>query len=223
VNRLLTEPVRAALASIEAQGRALDPAAKARVRAAQHDAGRDPLPLAERDRLYAGAPLSVTPEVGRLLYALVRAKRPAAAFEFGTSVGYSTIHLAAALADAGGAGRLITTEKDPDKARLAREHLAAAGLDDRVAVHAGDALGTIATLPTGIDFAFLDGWNDLYLDVLRALEPRLAPATVVVADYSADDPLLAPFITYIFDPGTGWAATELPVGDGVAVATWDGA
>ncbi|HJY95068.1 MAG TPA: hypothetical protein VJ371_08935, partial [Streptosporangiaceae bacterium] len=44
---------------------------------------------------YAELYIPVSPEGGRLLYALVRASRPATVVEFGTSFGISTIHLAA--------------------------------------------------------------------------------------------------------------------------------
>src|SRR6516165_133602 len=46
-----------------------------------------------RDREF----MAVAPEVGRLLYLLVRSRRPARVVEFGMSFGLSTIHLAAAL------------------------------------------------------------------------------------------------------------------------------
>ncbi|HST33536.1 MAG TPA: hypothetical protein VLJ80_08465 [Solirubrobacteraceae bacterium] len=43
-----------------------------------------------------------------------------------------------------------------------------------VEVRAGEALRTLDELPSGVDLLFLDGRNDLYLDVLRLVEPRLA-------------------------------------------------
>ena len=33
-----------------------------------------------------------------------------------------------------------------------------------------------------VDFVLLDGWKELYLPVLKLLEPRLSPGTLVVAD-----------------------------------------
>jgi predicted O-methyltransferase YrrM len=45
--------------------------------------------------------MPVAPDVGRLLYALVRASRPETVVEFGTSFGISTFHLAAAVTDNG--------------------------------------------------------------------------------------------------------------------------
>jgi predicted O-methyltransferase YrrM len=62
--------------------------------------------------------MPVSPDVGRLLYALVRADRPQTVVEFGSSFGISTIHLAAAVAD-NGAGRVVTTELSDQKATAA--------------------------------------------------------------------------------------------------------
>ena len=71
--------------------------------------------------------MPVSPEAGRLLYALVRACRPKIVVEFGTSFGISTIHLAAAVTD-NGTGRVVTTELSHRKAAAARENLEQAGL-----------------------------------------------------------------------------------------------
>src|ERR1700761_3462792 len=68
------------------------------------DATAADLALAFEDRYIA-----VSPEAGRLLYALARAIRPATVVEFGTSYGISTLYLAAAVTD-NGAGQVVTTE-----------------------------------------------------------------------------------------------------------------
>ena len=62
--------------------------------------------------------LPVTPEAGRLLYALVRASRPTTVVEFGMSLGISAIHLASAVRD-NGEGRLVTTELNDKKVAVA--------------------------------------------------------------------------------------------------------
>ena len=137
----------------------------------------------DRGAIYGLAPLSITPEVGELLYVLAMAARARTIVEFGASLGFSTIHLAAAARDLGGA-RVITTEMEPEKARLARQNLADAGLDDLVDLREGDALSTLADVDEG-DLLFLDGWNNLYLPVLDLLDPALSTGALVVADLSA--------------------------------------
>ena len=71
--------------------------------------------------------LAISPAYGRFLYAIARARRATRIVEFGTSMGVSTIYLAAALYDNGG-GKLIGSELEPTKVTRARAHLEAAGL-----------------------------------------------------------------------------------------------
>src|SRR6516164_5839619 len=71
--------------------------------------------------------LAVSPTYGRFLYAIARACKATRIVEFGTSMGISTIYLAAALRDNGG-GHLISSELEPAKVARARANLDAAGL-----------------------------------------------------------------------------------------------
>jgi predicted O-methyltransferase YrrM len=72
-------------------------------------------------------PLPVSRATGKLLYILARSIRARNIVEFGTSFGFSRLHLAAALRDSGG-GRLIGSEFESSKMERARENLAAGGL-----------------------------------------------------------------------------------------------
>lgn len=154
------------------------------------------VPAAERERLMRskteylelyGAlkefPLAVSRETGALLYMLARSIGAKTIVEFGTSFGVSTLHLAAALRDNGGGGRLITTEFEPFKAERAQEHLVAGGLLDLVEIRLGDALRTLAVdLPETIDLVLLDGAKALYPEILALLESRLRPGALIIAD-----------------------------------------
>src|SRR3954467_3295919 len=86
--------------------------------------------------------LPVTPEAGRLLYALVRATRPTTVVEFGMSFGISAIHLAAAVRD-NGSGRVVTTELSDSKIATAKQTFAKTGLADAITILEGDALTTL--------------------------------------------------------------------------------
>ena len=133
-------------------------------------------------------PLAVSPETGRLLYALARASNATTIVEFGTSFGLSTIFLAAALRDNGG-GRLITSEFEPSKVARATTHLVEAGLADLVEFRAGDALETLAhDLPDSVDLLLLDGAKALYPDILDLVEPRLRAGAMVLADDADKSP-----------------------------------
>ena len=155
--------------------------------------------------------LPVTPAAGRLLYALVRAARPATVVEFGMSLGISAIHLASAVRD-NGSGRVVTTELSAAKVSAAKKTFADVGLDDLIEVLEGDALTTLAELGGPVDFVLLDGWKELYVPVLELLEPRLAPGTLVVAD-NTSMPELEPYLEYVRDPSNGYVSVSFPARD----------
>jgi predicted O-methyltransferase YrrM len=207
--------VQRVLGRLRGQSEAEDGPAVARMREHEREVGHR-LYGRERGAVYGLAPLSVTPEVGELLYVLALARRPRTIVEFGASLGFSTIHLAAAARDLGDA-RVITTELEPDKARVARENLAEAGVDDLVDLREGDALSTLAGVPE-VDLLFLDGWNNLYLAVLDLLEPALSGGALVVADLSAGDPEQDSYCARMHDPGSGYASVEVPLDAGVVVS-----
>jgi predicted O-methyltransferase YrrM len=213
---LASEAVRRVLARLAAAGAAEDGPAKLRVRAREAELGAK-VYGAERADLYGSAPIAVAPEVGRLLYLLAAARRPSVVVEFGASLGVSTIHLAAALRDAG-SGRVIATERQPQKARGALENLREAGLDDLVEMRIGDATDTLRELPADVDMVFLDGWNDLYLPVLALVEPRLRPHALVVADLSADDPHCLAYRERMLERAGDYVSVDVPLDEGVLLS-----
>lgn len=159
------------------------------------------------------ARMPVTPEFGNLLYVMARASGARHVVEFGTSFGVSTIFLAAALRDNGG-GRIISTELFPKKAERAEANLREAGLADLVEIRVGDAR---ETLPSGeceaIDLILLDAAKDLYLDVLRLLEPRLRKGGLVVSDRAdldgGDGDRAAAYIAYLADVTNGYRMASI--------------
>jgi predicted O-methyltransferase YrrM len=172
-----------------------------------------------RDKADAFAELyiPVSPEGGRLLYTLIRASRPATVVEFGTSFGISTIHLAAAVRD-NGTGRVVSTELNAAKVARARANLAEAGLADVVTILAGDARETLADLPGPVGFVLLDGWKNLYLPLLRQLEPRLAAGALVVADDTVSMAAqMTDYLAYVRDPAHGYLSVSFPESDGLEI------
>jgi predicted O-methyltransferase YrrM len=162
--------------------------------------------------------IPVSPEGGRLLYTLIRASRPSNVVEFGTSFGISTIHLAAAVRD-NGVGRVVSTELNAAKVARARANIAEAGLADQVTILEGDALETLADLTTPVEFVLLDGWKNLYLPVLRLLEPRLTPGALVVADDTVSMAAqMADYLAHVRDPGRGYLSIAFPESDGLEIS-----
>jgi predicted O-methyltransferase YrrM len=137
--------------------------------------------------------------------------------EFGSSLGLSTIYLAAGLADSVSDGLLIATEVVGEKAQSAVEYLRQAELESLVEMRVGDACETLRTNVRAVDFVFLDGRNDLYLAVLQLLEPALADRALVVADLSDNDPALDGFLSHVRDRGNGYIASTISLDDGVEV------
>jgi predicted O-methyltransferase YrrM len=153
--------------------------------------------------------LSVTPSYGHFLYAMARACKATRIVEFGTSMGISTIYLAAALRDNGG-GELIGSELEPTKAARARAHVDEAGLADLVDIREGDALETLKDLDGEVDLALIDGAWSLYLPVLKLIEPRLRPGSVILAENAfAED-----YLEYVRDSSSGYIAQTLPIDEG---------
>jgi predicted O-methyltransferase YrrM len=149
-------------------------------------------------------PLAISRETGTLLYMLARSSGARTIVEFGTSVGISTLYLAAALRDNGG-GRLITSEFEPSKLARARENLTAGGLIDLVEIREGDALQTLSVdLPETIDLLLLDGAKALYPEILSLVESRLRPGAFVVADDADNSP---DYLALVRSPANGYLST----------------
>lgn len=160
---------------------------------------------------YAGNFLNVDRGYGRFLYQCARARKATRVVEFGTSMGVSTIHLAAALRDMGG-GQLIGTELEPGKAARARANLEAAGLGDLVDVRIGDARETLVDVGGEVDFVLLDGAFTLYLPVLKLLEPYLKSGTPILAENAFDHDNA--YLAYVRDPANGYISQPIPVSEG---------
>jgi predicted O-methyltransferase YrrM len=170
----------------------------------RHDEFERPMTAAERTEAMSEFYIPVTPEAGRLLYALVRATRPTTVVEFGMSFGISAIHLASAVRD-NGSGRVVTTELSATKIAAAKKTFAEIGLDDVITILEGDALTTLENLDGPVDFILLDGWKDLYLPVIELLEPRLSTGALIVADNaSAAD--TQPYLDRVRNPDNGYVS-----------------
>jgi predicted O-methyltransferase YrrM len=171
-----------------------------------------------RTSILGEAFIPVSRDGGRLVYTLVRGASPGTTVEFGTSFGISTIYMAAAVRDRG-AGRVITTELLQSKADRARDYIGEAGLLDVVDLRVGDALETLKDLDADVTVLFLDGWKDLYLPLLKQIEPKLAPGAFVAADDIHLFPdALKPYLDYVREPKNGYVSVTFPEGDAVELS-----
>jgi predicted O-methyltransferase YrrM len=172
----------------------------------------------ERADALQSAYLPISAPGGDLLYILVRAKRPTTIVEFGTSYGISTLYLAAAVAD-NGMGGVVSTELNRAKAAAARGNLVEARLSHHVAILTGDAMTTLNDIHGPIDLILLDGWKDMCLPVLRALESRLSAGALIVAD-DIKLPSMSSYLEYVRNPVNGYATVAFPVDDGMEISCW---
>jgi predicted O-methyltransferase YrrM len=168
-------------------------------------------------------------ETGRFLAVLCRALDPDV-LEVGTAIGYSTLHMAEQLER----GRVVTLERDPDRAAQARGFLDRAGVGDRVELVEGDALETIAALEGPFDLLFVDASKGEYRRYIELAEPKLSERALLVVDNLLMDGEVAlprdaettwnPFslaaaraLNSELMGGDRWLAAVLPIGDGVGL------
>ncbi|CAN5727899.1 hypothetical protein BH23GEM9_BH23GEM9_32520 [soil metagenome] len=143
------------------------------------------------------------------MYLVARSLRANRIVEYGTSVGVSTIYLAAAVRDNGG-GHVIGSELDSCKLAMARRNIDEAGLTTLVEVREGDALETLQDPGGSVDLVFLDGFPEFYLPIVKMLTPRLRNGAVVLADnIFTHRNILAPYRSFVRDSANGFNSMTL--------------
>jgi predicted O-methyltransferase YrrM len=116
---------------------------------------------------------------GRFLELLVFGTRARRVLEIGTYSGYSALSMAAGLPPD---GRIDTCEIEPKHAEVARRYIAESPYADRITVHLGPALESIAALEGEFDFVFIDADKGNYANYLEAVLPRLTEGALIAID-----------------------------------------
>jgi caffeoyl-CoA O-methyltransferase len=136
--------------------------------------------LAEETKASLQRPQMLTgPVEGRFLEFLVFAIGARRVLELGTYSGYSSISMAAALPEG---GRIDTCEVEEEHAAVAQRYVDEAGYSDRVRIHLGPALETIARLEGEFDLVFIDADKENYVEYYEAVLPRLSERGLIAAD-----------------------------------------
>jgi caffeoyl-CoA O-methyltransferase len=188
----------------------------------------------------AAAPLDVPivdRDTGRVLAALAGGRRRIV--EVGTAYGYSTLWLALGQpAD----GTIVTIDPDRERTDLARGWWREAGIaDERITVITAKALEAFEAADPALagpfELVFIDAIKPEYTAYLRALEPRLAPNALILADnvlwsgrssgarpVDPDDRNTLGLRAFCADVlgDSRYTGTILPLGDGLLAATWRG-
>lgn len=132
----------------------------------------------------AGLPAhDVSPPQGKFLHLLARMIGARRVLEIGTLGGYSTLWLARAIPEG---GRVVTLERNPRHAEVAKANIARAGLSHRVDLQVGDALDILPR----IEAAGLGPFDLIFIDADKPNNPaylewavKLArPGAAIVAD-----------------------------------------
>ena len=111
---------------------------------------------------------------------------------------------------------MVSTELNAAKVAEAQANIAEADLSDWVTILEGDAVETLATVRSPVEFVLLDGWKYLYLAVLRLLESRLTPGALVLADDTISMAAeMADYLAYVRDPANGYLSIPFPESDGL--------
>ncbi len=159
---------------------------------------------------------NIAPENGQFLSILIRSIQARNVLEVGTSNGYSTIWLAAALKETG--GRLISLEFDRERVEEAQAHLQEVGLDDIVEVRIGNALDEIPKCDTTFDLVFLDAEKNEYRRYLELALPNIRPGGLIVADDTVtmrDE--MPDYIDFVFSTPL-LHSVDIPLDDGIILS-----
>ncbi|PLB46658.1 S-adenosyl-L-methionine-dependent methyltransferase [Aspergillus steynii IBT 23096] len=144
------------------------------------------------------------------VYQTLRASGATTVVEAGTSYGVSTIYLALGVlanlqakdnangngsgqgqGQGVGKGKVVATEKEPGKAALAREYWTQAGRDVAgvIELREGDLRETLTSGgygeevgEEGVGLVLLDIWTPMALPALKAVQDKLKPGAVIIAD-----------------------------------------
>lgn len=130
----------------------------------------------------AGLPAhDVAANQGQLLALFVRMVGAKSILEIGTLGAYSTIWMARELPEH---GRLVTLEADPRHAQVARENIQLAGLAERVTLHEGPALDSLAKLESDapFDLIFIDADKPNNPYYLQWALKYARPGTLIIGD-----------------------------------------
>jgi O-methyltransferase len=188
--------------------------------------------LRETTQTMTNGGMQISPEQGRFMAFLVGALGVRRALEIGTFTGYSALCVAQALpAD----GKLVCCDVSAEWTAVGQKVWREAGVADRIELHVGPAIDTLAALRSqglegGFDFAFIDAdkpnYDAYYEHCLALARPGgiIAVDNVLwsgaVADPADDSPsavtLKALNKKMFSDPRVD--AVMLPIGDGLTLA-----
>lgn len=108
---------------------------------------------------------------------LARTLRPARFLEIGTAIGRTALRIAQLVPDC----QVVTIEKDPQMAAIARQNIEQSDFAGRVTLIEGDAR-EVPIEPQLFDLIFIDAAKGQYRRFFERFSPLLAPGGLIVTD-----------------------------------------
>ena len=188
--------------------------------------------LREETEDHPHASCQISPEQGQFLHLLTRATGARHALEIGVFMGYSSTWMALALPPG---GKVVACDRSEEYAARARQTWREAGVEDRIDLRLGPALGTLDGLlqdgrAGAFDMAFIDAdkgnYSNYYeraLELLRrgglmAADNVLLHGRVVAPDdLEADPEAIRAFNRALYNDAR-ISVSIVPIGDGFTLA-----
>lgn len=168
------------------------------------------------ETVHAQRMLNLEPDTAKLLHMMLCASGCRSVLEIGTSNGYSTIWIAAAME--ANDGRMVSLDRSHTKQAMADQNLMQAGLRHRVDLRLGDATGLIGSLDTYFDAVFFDADRVSAPAQLAMLLPKLATRVLLFADNVLSHPEEIQGYLDAVSSLEGFTHLVVPVGKGLSVA-----
>lgn len=162
--------------------------------------------------------LNLESETAKLLQFLILSGCRRRVLEIGTSNGYSALWLAAALRRIPNARRLITVEREAEKASQARQNLAHAGLEEWADIRVGDATEVVGSLEGPFDAVFFDADRVSAPSQLAILLPKLEADVILLADNALSHPHEISGYLEAVESLPEFTSMIVPIGKGLHVA-----
>ena len=189
----------------------------------------------ERDALRDDVPI-IRQDMQSFLKVMLALHKPKKILEVGTAVGFSAL-LMADHTDAD--CRITTIEKYEKRIPIAKENFRKAGMQDRITLLEGDALGIMGSLTETYDMIFMDAAKGQYIHFFPSIMRLLEPGGVLVSDNILQDgQLVEPRYgvsrrnrtihsrmreyLYVLKHTEGLESSVLTVGDGMTISVKSG-
>lgn len=112
-----------------------------------------------------------------VLLQVLRIQKPSTILEIGTAIGYSALRMAEALPHS----KIVTIERDVERAELAKQYIAKANCEHQITLIVGDAL-EVEIKQNSFDALFIDAAKGQYLKFFEKYSPLVPSGGIIYID-----------------------------------------